>query len=145
VLEMTYLETSFEKCIKCNACVASCPVTNTTLDFGGPKHLGPELKRLMDNQEVIDDKRIEFCTLCHNCDMSCPENVHVSTLTAFAKSIHAEAEGTKFRDFVLSNAETVGKIASAFAPVTNIAMSMKPVRKVMETVMGIPAERKFPK
>jgi glycerol-3-phosphate dehydrogenase subunit C len=142
---MRFDEDTFEKCLKCNACVASCPVSNTTLDFGGPKHLGPELKRLMENQQIIDDKRIELCTLCGNCDMSCPENVHVSTLTAYAKAIHADQSGTKFRDLVLSNAEMVGKLASTFAPITNLAMGMNPVRKVMEMVMAIPAERQFPK
>jgi glycerol-3-phosphate dehydrogenase subunit C len=145
VLELHLPETTFEKCLKCNACVASCPVSNTTLDFGGPKHLGPELKRLMENQQVIDDKRIEYCTLCGNCDMSCPENVHVSSLTAYAKVIHSDISGTKLRDLVLSNAELVGKLASSFAPVTNLAMGMKPVRKVMEMALGIPAERQFPK
>lgn len=141
---IAYPESNFDKCLKCNACVVSCPVSNATLDFGGPKHLGPELKRLVENQENLDDKRIELCTLCGNCDLSCPENVHVTTLTAFAKALHTKKEGTKFRDFVLSNAETVGKVASAFAPITNIAMKMKPVRIIMEGVMGIPAERKFP-
>lgn len=144
MLELNRLETTFEKCLKCNSCVASCPVSNTTLDFGGPKHLGPELKRLMENQQTIDDKRIELCTLCGNCDMSCPENVHVSVLTAYAKAIHAELSGTKFRDLVLSNAETVGKIASSFAPLTNFAMNVQPVRKALEAVLGIAAERKFP-
>lgn len=145
MLNLEFIDTTYEKCLKCNACVVNCPVSNMTLDFGGPKHLGPELKRLMDNQQVIDDKRIELCTLCGNCDMSCSENVHVSTLTAYAKAIHMELSGTKFRDIVLSNAELVGKLASAFAPVTNTAMAIKPVRKVMEAMMGIPADRQFPK
>lgn len=144
MLDLNMFEDSFEKCLKCNACVASCPVTGATLDFGGPKHMGPELKRLIDNQQVIDDKRIEYCTLCGNCDLSCPENVHISTLTTYAKAIHTEKHGSTFRDFVLSNAELVGKMASAFAPVTNMAMKMKPMRQVMETVMRIPKERKFP-
>ncbi len=135
---------SFDPCLKCNACVVNCPVASVTLDFGGPKHLGPELKRLIKNQEFIDDSRIEFCTLCGNCDMACPENVHVSTLTAFVRASHSEHEGTRFRDLILSNAELVGKAASTFAPLTNMAMKMKPVRKVMEGVLGIPAERIFP-
>lgn len=145
MLDYRFLENSYDSCLKCNACTASCPVSNVSLEFGGPKHLGPELKRLMDNQQVIDDKRIELCTLCGNCDMSCPENVHVSTLTAYAKAIHADIAGTKFRDLVLSNAELVGKFASTFGPVTNVAMSIKPVRKVMQMVLKIPAERQFPK
>ncbi|MDP4085489.1 MAG: anaerobic glycerol-3-phosphate dehydrogenase subunit C [Bacillota bacterium] len=145
MLDLFFHEDTFEKCLKCNACVVNCPVSNETFDFGGPKHLGPELKRLMDNQQVIDDKRIELCTLCGNCDISCPENVHVSTLTAYAKAIHSELSGTKFRDVVLSNAEFVGKLASAFAPITNLAMGMRPVRKVMEATVGIPADRLFPK
>lgn len=145
MLDYSFLDRSFDACLKCNACTVSCPVSSVSLEFGGPKHLGPELKRLTDNQQMIDDKRIELCTLCGNCDISCPENVHVSTLTAYAKAIHADIEGTKLRDQVLSNAELVGIAASAFAPITNVAMTMKPVRKAMELVMGIPAERKFPK
>lgn len=144
MLELAIDKSTYEKCLKCNACVASCPVSNATLEFGGPKHLGPELKRLMENQEIIDDKRIELCTLCGNCDMSCPENVHVSSLTAYVKAMHTELTGTKFRDVVLSNAEAVGKLASAFAPVTNLTMKIKPIRLVMEKVMGIAADRQFP-
>lgn len=141
---LSYPEPSFDQCIKCNACVVDCPVSNVSLDFGGPKHMGPELKRLIENNEYIDDSRIDLCTLCGNCDLSCPENVQVSTLNAFAKAARNEITGSKFRDFVLSNAETVGKLASAFAPITNVALKIKPVRKVMEGVMGIDSERLFP-
>jgi len=141
---ISLLENSYDQCLKCNACVVSCPVSNATLNFGGPKHLGPELKRLMENQELIDDPRIELCTLCGNCDISCPENVHVSNLTAQAKAIHAELSGTKFRDKLLSRAELMGKMASVFAPVVNTTMKIKPVRKVMQNVLGIHTERKFP-
>ncbi|MGA8943968.1 MAG: anaerobic glycerol-3-phosphate dehydrogenase subunit C [Thermoactinomyces sp.] len=144
MLNLTCPENSYDSCLKCNACVVSCPVSNVTLDFGGPKHLGPELKRLIENQEFIDDSRIEYCTLCGNCDIACPENVKVTTLTAFAKACHNELGGSKFRDLILSNAELVGKVASTFAPLTNMAMKMKPVRKVMEGVMGIASERIFP-
>lgn len=144
MLEHSYHDTSFEKCLKCNACTVNCPVSQVTLDFGGPKHLGPELKRLVNNQQVVDDKRIELCTLCGTCDTSCPESVHVSTLTAYAKAIHADVAGTNFRDYVLSNAEIIGKLASTFAPVTNVTMKMKPARKLMEMLIGIHSERQFP-
>ncbi|SES15380.1 anaerobic glycerol-3-phosphate dehydrogenase subunit C [Salisediminibacterium halotolerans] len=134
----------YNSCLKCNACTVSCPVSNVTLDFGGPKHLGPELARLTEQQEPIDDKRIELCTLCGTCDAVCPEGVPVSSLTANVKALHAEENGTKFRDFVLSHAEYVGKIASAFAPATNLTMKIKPARKVMQWVMGMHADRQFP-
>ena len=138
------LETSFDQCLKCNACTVNCPISNVSLEFGGPKHLGPELQRLIVNQETISESRIELCTMCGYCHMACPENVHVSTLTAYAKALHADVAGTKFRDLVLSNAELVGKMASTFAPITNLSMKIKPVRKVMEWTMSIPAERQFP-
>lgn len=144
MLEWHVLNETFEKCLKCNACVANCPITANTLAFGGPKHLGPERARLVENQNPIDDKRIEYCTLCGTCDRSCPENVPVSTLMAYAKMRHQEQTGSSFRDFVLSNAELVGKMASGFAPITNLAMRTKPVRIVMEKVMHMAAERHFP-
>jgi len=145
MLMIDTVESTFDKCLKCNACVVSCPVSSNSLDFGGPKHLGPELKRLIENQEVIDDARIELCTLCGNCDLSCPENVHVSTLTAQAKAVHADLAGTKFRDKILSQAELIGKVASTFAPITNTMMKVKPVRKAMQQIMGLHADRLFPK
>ncbi|MEQ6375642.1 anaerobic glycerol-3-phosphate dehydrogenase subunit C [Bacillaceae bacterium S4-13-56] len=138
------IDFSLEKCLKCNACTANCPMTGVTLDFGGPKHMGPEIKRLTQNQPFFDDSRIELCTLCGTCDVSCPEGVQVSVLTAHAKALHAETSGTKLRDLVLSNAELVGKLASTFGPVTNATMKSKSIRKVMETVLKIPAERRFP-
>ncbi|RSK26620.1 anaerobic glycerol-3-phosphate dehydrogenase subunit C [Bacillus sp. HMF5848] len=144
MLNQQFVESSFDQCVKCNACTVNCPVSNVTLDFGGPKHLGPELKRLINNQEYIDDKRIELCTLCGTCDLTCPENVHVSLLTAYAKAAHAEESGTKFRDVMLSNAELLGKVCSAFAPITNPTMKLKPARKAMEFVLGIHADRQFP-
>ncbi|OIJ20801.1 sn-glycerol-3-phosphate dehydrogenase subunit C [Anaerobacillus alkalidiazotrophicus] len=142
--ELNFHDATFEKCLKCHVCTANCPISSASIDFGGPKHLGPELKRLTDNQQIIDDHRIELCTLCGTCDISCPENVHISTLTSYLKAIHNEQQGTKFRDFVLGNAELVGKIASAFAPVTNVTMKIKPIRKMMQMLMGIHADRQFP-
>jgi glycerol-3-phosphate dehydrogenase subunit C len=142
--ELTLYETTFEQCLKCHACTVNCPISSSTLDFGGPKHLGPEIRRLITNQELIDDHRIELCTLCGTCDTSCPENVHVSTLTAQAKALHAQQHGTKFRDYILSNAETIGKLASLFAPITNLTMNIRPARKAMQLVLGIEANRQFP-
>ncbi len=144
MLSTAYPKASFDQCIKCNACVVNCPVSNVTLEFGGPKHMGPELKRLVENNEYINDSRIDYCTMCGNCDIACPENVHVFTLNAFAKARHIELTGSKFRDLILSNAESVGKLASAFGPITNAAMKTKPIRKIMEGIMDIPAERRFP-
>ncbi|MFT8872338.1 MAG: anaerobic glycerol-3-phosphate dehydrogenase subunit C [Sporolactobacillus sp.] len=142
--ELSLLDDSYEKCLKCNACVAECPVSEHTLAFGGPKHLGPELRRFVSSRAGIDDARVDYCTLCGNCELSCPENVHVASLMAYAKMIHTEKKGTPFRDFVLSNAELVGKLASTFAPITNATMKIKPVRLIMQQAMHIAADRQFP-
>ncbi|WP_280768487.1 anaerobic glycerol-3-phosphate dehydrogenase subunit C [Salipaludibacillus daqingensis] len=138
------LEASYDQCLKCHACTVNCPISSVSTEFGGPKQLGPELQRMTQNQGILDDASIELCTLCGTCDRTCPENIHVSSLTAYLKETHAEEVGTKFRDIVLSKAEWVGKLASTFAPVTNATMKLKPARKVMEWIMEIPAERNFP-
>jgi len=139
------IDHAYDKCIKCTACVVSCPVANSTLDFGGPKHLGPELKRLIENREHIDDPSVELCTLCGNCNISCPEGVPVTTYLAQAKALHAEKSGTKLRDKLLSQPELIGKIASPLAPITNSVLNIKPIRKMLQKIIGIPAERLFPK
>ncbi len=138
-------DNSFDQCLKCNTCVVSCPVSNHSLEFGGPKHLGPELKRLIENQEIIDDPSVEYCTLCGNCDISCPEGVHLTHFIIEGKATHSMASGPRFRDKILSNAELVGKLASTFAPITNSLMNTKLVRVAMQKNMGIHAKRRFPK
>jgi glycerol-3-phosphate dehydrogenase subunit C len=142
--EWSVIDNSFDKCLKCNACTVNCPISGVSLDFGGPKHLGPEFKRLTDNQITVNEPSIELCTLCGTCDRSCPEGVRVSLLTAYGKAVHAENSGINLRDLTLSRAELVGKLASAFAPVTNKVMKIKPARKLMEWTMHIPADRQFP-
>lgn len=135
---------TFNPCLKCNACTVQCPVSSVTGNFGGPKHLGPELARFTSQQEAVIDPAIDLCTLCGTCDITCPEGVPVSEMTANLKAARAEEDGTKFRDLVLSHAEYVGMAASAFAPVTNAVMKFKPARFVMEKVMGMERERQFP-
>lgn len=139
------LDTSYDKCIKCNACVVNCPVSKNTLEFGGPKHLGPEIKRLTENQESIDDPRFKMCTLCGTCNLNCPEEVNVTKLIANAKAADAKKNGSKYRDILLGNAEFIGKVASPLAPVVNTAMRFKPMRLAMQGVLKIDADQKFPK
>ena len=66
MLSTAYPKASFDQCIKCNACVVNCPVSNVSLEYGGPKHMGPEHKRLVEKNEYINDSRIDYCTMYGN-------------------------------------------------------------------------------
>ncbi len=49
------------------------------------------------------------------------------------------------RDIMLANTDFVGTMASAFAPIVNTTLSLKPVKMVMDGVLKIDHHRVFPK
>ena len=88
--------------------------------------------------------RIDYCTMCGNCDIACPENVSVFTLNAYSKARHIELNGSNFRDYILQQSEKVGKLASAFAPITNWAMRTKWISENYGRSYEDSCRRKFP-
>ncbi len=98
-------------------------------------------------------KVVEHCYLCDLCYLTkCPYvpphewNVDFPHLMLRAKAVHFREHGTSLRNRVLSSTDTVGKLAGipVVAQVVNVANRSKPVRKLMESTLGIDADAVVP-
>lgn len=135
---------NFEQCIKCTICTAYCPVIPVNPLFPGPKQAGPDGERLRLKNRYFFDEALKYCLNCKRCDVSCPSGVKISDIIQNARKEYG-THGPKFRDMMLASTDMVGKLAAPFAPVVNAVLPAKPVKAILDGVMGIDHRRTFPK
>ena len=144
------LERVYDICHGCRRCVSLCNAFPTLFD-------------LVDESDTMEVdgvakqdywKVVDHCYLCDLCYMTkCPYvpphewNVDFPHLMLRAKAVKFKQEGTSFRNKLLSNTDIVGKIGSipVVAQTINGVNNAKPMRKIMESVMGIHANAKLPR
>lgn len=143
------LERVFDICHGCRRCVNLCTAfpklfdlvdESPTLEVDGiPKK---------DYWEVIDR-----CYLCDMCYMTkCPYvpphqwNVDFPHLMLRAKAVKFRKGEVSFRDKLLSSTDALGKLASipVVVQMVNAANKTAPVRKVMDSMLGIHKDRVLP-
>ena len=138
-------ENNFEQCIKCTICTVYCPVAAVNPDYPGPKQAGPDGERLRLKQPDFYDNALKYCMNCKRCEVACPSNVCIGDIIQAARIKYGPQRNTSLRNFVLSNTDLVGSLATPFAPIVNSAVALNPVRYVMDKVMAIDHRRVFPK
>lgn len=138
-------ENNFEQCIKCTICTVYCPVAAVNPDYPGPKQAGPDGERLRLKQPDFYDNALKYCMNCKRCEVACPSNVRIGDIIQAARIKYGPQRNTSLRNFVLSNTDLVGSLATPFAPIVNSAVALKPVCYVMDKVMAIDHRRVFPK
>ena len=139
----------FDICQGCRRCVNLCtafPRLFDLIDEGASGELdGVEKQKYW---EVVDR-----CYLCDMCFMTkCPYvpphpwNVDFPHLMLRAKAVKYKKGKTGFRDKLLSNTDLVGKLATIPVVVQTVnAINKAPAaRKLMDSMLGIHAERKLP-
>lgn len=144
------LERVYEICHGCRRCVSLCNAFPTLFD-------------LVDESETFEVdgvaksdywKVIDHCYLCDLCYMTkCPYvpphewNLDFPHVMLRAKAVKFKRQGAGLRDKILSSTDTVGKIGSipVVAQTINAVSDSKPLRKVMQAVMGVHAEAKLPR
>ncbi|MCI7140569.1 anaerobic glycerol-3-phosphate dehydrogenase subunit GlpC [Alistipes sp.] len=141
----TVSENNFEQCIKCTVCTVYCPVAAVNPDYPGPKQAGPDGERLRLKRPDFFDAALKYCMNCKRCEVACPSNVRIGDIIQAARIKYGPQRNTSPRNFVLANTDLVGTLATPFAPIVNTAVSLKPVRFMMDKVMGIDHRRIFPK
>jgi len=144
------LERVFDICHGCRRCVSLCNSFPTLFDL-----VDESATMEVDGVDKKDYwKVVDHCYLCDLCYMTkCPYvpphewNLDFPHLMLRAKAVRYKKEGASLRDKFLSATDTVGSLAGipVVAQVVNAANSIKPVRKVMEAVMGVHADAVVPK
>jgi Fe-S oxidoreductase len=143
------LERVYDICHGCRRCVSLCNAFPTLFD-------------LVDNNETLEVegvkkedyvKVVDQCYLCDLCYMTkCPYvpphewNVDFPHLMLRAKAVKHKQGKTNFRDKLLSSTDLVGKLASipVVVQVVNTVNKTPATRKMMDSVLGIAAERQLP-
>lgn len=143
--------TVLDACIKCSACTSQCPVANVNPGFPGPKAIGPDAERFRLEGVDMDAKCLEYCSNCKTCEVTCPSGVNITGIIRQARQKAKKKAGKRslkvedVRNLVLGRAEYLGKLGSLAPGLTNAVLSLKTVRKMMESTLAIGSEAVLPK
>ncbi len=147
---MAEMERIFDICHGCRRCVSLCNAFPTLFD-------------LVDESETMEvdgvdkadyHKVVEHCYLCDLCYLTkCPYvpphewNLDFPHVMLRAKAVHFKKHGASKRDRMLTSTDALGKLASIPVVVqsVNMANQLKPVRKVMDKVLGVHPDAVLPK
>ena len=143
------LERVFDLCHGCRRCVSLCNSFPTLFD-------------LVDESETMEvdgvkkqdyPTVVEHCYLCDLCYMTkCPYtpphewNIDFPHLMLRAKAVYFKQNGSKFRDKLFSNTDTMGKFATipVVTQLVNKFNNTRPARKVLEKSLGVAAGATLP-
>jgi glycerol-3-phosphate dehydrogenase subunit C len=143
------LERVFDICHGCRRCVSLCQAFPTLFDL-----VDESSTMEVDGVAKSDfGKVVDHCYLCDLCYMTkCPYvpphewNVDFPHLMLRAKAVKHRKGEVKLRDRMLTSTDAVGRYASlpVVVNVVNASNRSKPLRKVLETVVGIHADARLP-
>jgi glycerol-3-phosphate dehydrogenase subunit C len=142
----TELRRVTEICDGCRRCHRLCPSFDHMLDRVDAND-GDHAKMVpADFRRIVD-----LCWQCKLCFNHCPYtpphrwDLDFPRLMLRAKAVRAKTEGVSRQDRWLGAIDTVGPLASATAPLTNLANNLKPARLLLEAAVGVHRDRNLPK
>jgi glycerol-3-phosphate dehydrogenase subunit C len=142
---MANTQMTSDACIKCNICTSNCPVSAVTDKFPGPKVVGPQAQRFREPGQVSVDRSVDYCSGCGTCSVVCPHGVQIAEMNVIAKAALAERNGIPLRNRILGRSELMGQLGSLFAPLSDIPMQIKALRRIGEWTLGVSHQPVFPR
>lgn len=125
---------TLDHCVKCTICETACPVSAVTPLFPGPKFVGPQAERFRNGESV--DHSVDYCSSCGACTLACPQGVQIAELNSQARAVMKKGH-MPLRDQLVSRTTLMGTFMTPVAPIANKALEIKPVRSIVEKVIGI--------
>lgn len=135
---------NFQDCLKCNICAEVCPMMEANPLYTGPKQAGPDELRYRIKDSAFFDNALKYCLNCKRCEVACPSGVKVGDIVARAKIKYGHSQH-KMRDLMLSSTDLVGGMATTFAPIVNLALSLGITKNVLDSTLGVSAHASMPK
>ena len=143
---------STDECLKCNICNEVCPVARVDDRFPGPKYVGPQAQRFrlaapvpinLDGMRVRSpDLTVDWCSGCGWCTTACPAGVKIAEVNNRARASMRAGRRPRFRDWLISQTDLLGRLGSPVTPVANWTLRNRPIRALIELFIGI--HRKAP-
>ena len=112
--------------------------------YPGPKQAGPDELRYRIKDSAFFDNALKYCLNCKRCKVACPSGVKVGDIVARAKIKYGHSQH-KMRDLMLSSTDLVGGMATTFAPIVNLALSLDITKNVLDSTLGVSAHASMPK
>lgn len=112
--------------------------------YPGPKQAGPDELRYRIKDSAFFDNALKYCLNCKRCEVACPSGVKVGDIVARAKIKYGHSQH-KMRDLMLSSTDMVGGMATTFAPIVNLALSLGITKNVLDSTFGVSAHASMPK
>ncbi len=98
--------------------------------------------------DSLSDKRLydvlDLCLECKGCAAECPSNVDMAKLKYEFLNQYHKANGFTARSRFFAGVSSFSRVGSFFAPLSNWANKMPPVRAMMERQLGIHRRRELP-
>ncbi|NGM68229.1 FAD-binding protein [Natronolimnobius sp. AArcel1] len=98
--------------------------------------------------EAFSDEFVEevmgLCIGCKGCAIDCPSEVDMAKLKAEVTHEYHERNGATLRDRLFANVETLSKIGSRLAPLSNVGPKLPGARTLLEKTIGIASDRPLP-
>ena len=135
---------NFQDCLKCNICAEVCPMMEANPLYPGPKQAGPDELRYRIKDSAFFDNALKYCLNCKRCEVACPSGVKVGDIVARAKIKYGHSQH-KMRDLMLSSTDLVSGMATTFAPIVNLALSLDITKSVLDSTFGVSAHASMPK
>ena len=132
-----------EQCLKCTICTVYCPVAAVEPEYPGPKQAGPDGERYRLKGQRFFEENLKLCLNCKRCEVACPNDVKIADIIQSAR-IKYSTHKPSLRDMMLASTDFVGTLAHNFAPITNFALGLKPVKVILDSMFKIDKHRQFP-
>jgi FAD/FMN-containing dehydrogenase/Fe-S oxidoreductase len=101
-----------------------------------------------DPRKALGDERLheilDLCLMCKACKSECPLGVDMATLKAETLSHHHDLHGIPPRSRVFGAIRTLNRLGSATAPLSNLPGRSRPLRLLMDRLLGITPARPLP-
>ncbi|MDE1853994.1 MAG: LUD domain-containing protein [Thaumarchaeota archaeon] len=133
-------------CIRCGACMNICPtysvVGGHTFGYIYP---GPIGIPWTSNVHGLD--RASYADLCISCGLCkeiCPVDIDMPMMIAKVKQERVDLGGQTLVNRFFAGSETLARVASATAPLSNWLIGLGPSRYLMEKLVGVDRRRTLP-
>jgi Fe-S oxidoreductase len=87
---------------------------------------------------------LDLCLECKACKTECPSGVDMAKIKYAFLSQYQAANGVPLRARLFAQIHRLSQLACRLAPVTNLALSLRPVRWLNEKLLGIARHQRLP-